>query len=68
VMEGRFSRDRLHAELGEIVVGDRPGRENDEEIILLSPMGMAIDDIICARHFFRLAQARGIGTQLPLYG
>lgn len=68
VLEGRFSRERLHAELGEIVVGDKPGRENDQEIILLNPMGMALDDIVCARHFYHLARERGIGTQLPLYG
>jgi ornithine cyclodeaminase len=68
VLEGRFSRERLHAELGEIVIGDRPGRENDDEIILLNPMGMAIDDIICARYFYHLARMRGIGTQLSLYG
>ena len=68
VLEGRFSRERLHAELGEIVIGDKPGRESDDEIILLSPMGMALDDIVCARHFYHLAQARGVGTQLPLYG
>lgn len=68
VLEGRFSRERLHAELGEIVTGGKPGRESDDEIILLSPMGMALDDIVCARHFYHLAQARGVGTQLPLYG
>ena len=68
VLEGRFSRERLHAELGQIVVGDKPGRESEEEIILLSPMGMALDDIVCARHFYHLARERGVGTQLPLYG
>lgn len=68
VQEGRFSRERLHAELGEIVTGVKPGRENDDEIILLNPMGMALDDIVCARHFYHLAHARGVGTRLPLYG
>jgi ornithine cyclodeaminase len=68
VLEGRFSRERLHAELGEIVIGARSGRENDNEIILLNPMGMAIDDLICASYFYRLAHERGIGTRLPLYG
>lgn len=68
VLEGRFSRERLHAELGEIVIGAQSGRENDNEIILLNPMGMAIDDLICARYFYRLAHERGIGTRLPLYG
>jgi len=68
VLEGRFSRERLYAELGEIVVGNKPGRENEREIILLSPMGMALDDIVCARHFYHLAHERGVGMQLPLYG
>ncbi|MXS85756.1 2,3-diaminopropionate biosynthesis protein SbnB [Nitrosomonas sp. HPC101] len=68
VLEGRFSREQLHAELGEIVIGGRPGRENEDEIILLNPMGMALDDIVCARYFYHLAHERGIGTRLPLYG
>lgn len=66
MLEGRFSRERLHAELGEIVIGERPGRENDDEIILLNPMGMAIDDMVCARHFYQLAARAGVGTRLPL--
>ncbi|MBN3801988.1 2,3-diaminopropionate biosynthesis protein SbnB [Paraburkholderia sp. Ac-20336] len=66
VLEGRFSREQLHAELGEIVIGERPGRENDDEIILLNPMGMALDDMVCARHFYRLATEQGVGTRLPL--
>ena len=41
VLEGSFSRERLHAELGEIVSGQKAGRESDEEIIILNPMGMA---------------------------
>lgn len=68
VLEGRFSREKLHAELGEIVTGKRPGRESADEIILLNPMGMALDDLVCARHFYHLAQTGKVGTQLPLYG
>lgn len=67
VLEGRFSREQLHAELGEIVIGQRPGRETDQEIILLNPMGMAVDDIICANHFYNAAMERSIGTRLPLF-
>ena len=66
VLEGRFSREQLHAELGEIVIGRKPGRERDDEIILLNPMGMALDDMVCARHFYHLALERNAGTRLPL--
>jgi 2,3-diaminopropionate biosynthesis protein SbnB len=67
VEEGTFSRQQLHAELGEIVVGAKPGRESDEEIILLNPMGMAVDDIVCARAILRQAEAIGVGTILDLF-
>lgn len=68
VLEGRFSREQLHAELGEIVAGARPGREREEEIILLNPMGMALDDLACARHFLEQASHTGVGRRLPLLG
>lgn len=67
VLEGSFSRQRLHAELGEVLSGARAGRESDDEIILLNPMGMAVEDIACAAEVYERARARGIGTWLDLY-
>ncbi|MFC3032653.1 2,3-diaminopropionate biosynthesis protein SbnB [Pseudoalteromonas fenneropenaei] len=67
VEEGLFSREQLHAELGDIVSGEIKGRDNDDEIILLNPMGMAIDDIVCARWFYQAALAQQVGTRLPLF-
>lgn len=67
VLEGRFSREQLYAELGEIVVGAKPGREHDDEIIILNPMGMAIEDIACARLIYLQALKEGVGVKLPLY-
>ena len=64
---GVFSRERLHAELGEIVLGERPGRESDDEIILLNPMGLAIEDVAAAHAVYELALERGAGTWLDLY-
>ncbi|WP_261697942.1 2,3-diaminopropionate biosynthesis protein SbnB [Staphylococcus equorum] len=67
VLEGRFSREALHAELGELLTGARPGRENDDEIILLNPMGMAIEDISSAYYIYKEAKQQQIGTILSLY-
>ncbi|MGO1882834.1 MAG: 2,3-diaminopropionate biosynthesis protein SbnB [Staphylococcus equorum] len=67
VLEGRFSREALHAELGELLTGARPGRENDDEIILLNPMGMAIEDISSAYYIYKEAKQQQIGTTLSLY-
>ncbi|GAA2360103.1 N-[(2S)-2-amino-2-carboxyethyl]-L-glutamate dehydrogenase SbnB [Saccharopolyspora halophila] len=67
VLEGSFSREQLHAELGEILAGTRPGRTDDDEIILLNPMGMAVEDIACAGAVYERARAQGVGTWLELY-
>jgi N-[(2S)-2-amino-2-carboxyethyl]-L-glutamate dehydrogenase len=64
--EGRFSREDLHAELGQIVIGARPGRETDNEIIVLNPMGLAIEDLACAQAIYLRALEGGIGTWLCL--
>jgi ornithine cyclodeaminase len=67
VIEGLFSREQLHAELGEIVSGLKAGRESDDEIIILNPMGMAIEDIACARSIYLKALKAGAGVSLKLY-
>jgi ornithine cyclodeaminase len=63
--EGSFSREQLHAELGQVVIGERPGRENDDEVILLNSMGMAVIDVACAKAVYDRAVAAKIGTWLP---
>jgi N-[(2S)-2-amino-2-carboxyethyl]-L-glutamate dehydrogenase len=66
VLEGKLSREQLHAELGDVVRGARPGRETPDERIMLNPMGMAIEDVACAAAVYRQARERGIGTWLTL--
>jgi N-[(2S)-2-amino-2-carboxyethyl]-L-glutamate dehydrogenase len=63
--EGSFSRERLHAELGQVVIGERPGREGDDEVILLNAMGMAVIDVACAKAVYDRARQAKIGTWLP---
>ncbi len=65
--EGRFSRDQLHAELGEIVSGKRARREANSEIIRFNPMGIAIADVASAQSIYRRALVDQVGTWLPLY-
>lgn len=67
VLEGLFSKEQLHAELGEIIIGAKAGRESEDEIIILNPMGMAIEDIACARSIYLKAMESNAGICLPLY-
>jgi ornithine cyclodeaminase/alanine dehydrogenase-like protein (mu-crystallin family) len=56
----------LYAELGQIVVGKKPGRENTAERIVNLNFGMAIHDILMANHVLKRAKAKGLGTMLKL--
>jgi ornithine cyclodeaminase len=64
VDSGRLSAASLHAELGQIVAGHRPGRERNDERILLWHRGLAILDIAVGVAILRRAEQQGIGTML----
>ena len=56
----------IHAELGEVVAGTKPGRGSAEEITLFKSLGLGIEDVVSAGLAFRQAQAAGRGIQVPL--
>jgi ornithine cyclodeaminase len=64
VDSGRLSAQSLHAELGQIVTGQRPGRQGPQERILLWHRGLAILDIAVGQLILRRAQQADIGTML----
>jgi len=63
---GRLDEESLHAELCQIVVGDRPGRESDDERILFWHRGLSLSDIALGAAFVDKARLVGIGTTLEL--
>jgi alanine dehydrogenase len=68
VDSGRLSPDNLHAELGQIVAGLRPGRERPEETILFWHRGLSITDVALGEALLAKALNSSdppIGTQLP---
>lgn len=56
----------VYASLGELVVGDKPGRETVEERTIACNLGLALDDMAVAPLVYRQAVERGLGTWLPL--
>ncbi|TMC99099.1 MAG: ornithine cyclodeaminase family protein [Chloroflexi bacterium] len=64
VDQGLLTRERIHAELGEIVAGKRPGRERADERILFWHRGLATTDVAVAHLVWRRAEAIGAGTVL----
>ena len=56
----------LYADLGELVAGQKPGRETPLERTMTANLGLAIDDMAVAPIIFRKAVKKGLGTWLPL--
>jgi len=56
----------LHADLGELVVGQKAGRETASERTMTANLGLALDDMAVAPHIFQKAVEKGLGTWLPL--
>jgi alanine dehydrogenase len=61
---GVMTRAKVHAELGEVVAGRKPGRESREEITIFDSTGMALQDVAAAAVLYEKAQRQGSGVRL----
>ncbi|MEM7424813.1 MAG: ornithine cyclodeaminase family protein [Pseudomonadota bacterium] len=66
VDDGKLTEETLHAEIGQIAAGMKPGRETDEETILFWHRGLSLSDIALGAAMLKKAQGLGLGRQLPL--
>jgi ornithine cyclodeaminase len=64
VEAGKLTAATLHAELGEIVAGRKPGRERDDETILLWHRGLSTSDVALGAAMLEKAKRLGLGTRL----
>jgi len=64
VEAGKLSEATLHAEMGQIVAGLRPGRENDAENILFWHRGLSLSDIALGHAMLQKSERLGIGQRL----
>lgn len=64
--EGLMTKDQIE-DLGAIAAGDAPGRQNDEEIIVLSVGGLPTEDVAWGTKLYRNALEQGIGVKLNLW-
>jgi alanine dehydrogenase len=61
---GSVSEETLYGELCEIVVGDKPGRQTDDERILFWHRGLSLSDIALGAAILEKAASMGIGQTL----
>lgn len=63
---GLLDRDAV-VPLGAILAGAHPGRTSDDELVVVSPVGMGIEDVAWATHVFRRAEELGLGSEQRLW-
>jgi alanine dehydrogenase len=65
---GRLDDDDLQGTLGQVVVGERPGRRSPEAVTVFDSTGLAVQDVAAAHVAYEGADAAGAGTGFDLLG
>jgi ornithine cyclodeaminase len=60
--DGTITMDDFTGDLGEVILGRIPGRENDDEIIVFKTVGIGTQDLVTAKRIYDKAVDKGIGT------
>ncbi len=66
IAEGAVTEEHFHAELGEVIVGQRGGRSGDDQITLFKSNGLAIQDAATAQLVHAMAMKKGIGVNVRI--
>jgi alanine dehydrogenase len=66
IRDGIVGPDHIHAEIGELVSGARPGRTSPDQVTLYKSVGVAAQDAAAAALVLEIARERGLGTEVEL--
>lgn len=66
VTEGRIAREAI-TEIGEILVSEKTGRDNEDQIIIYAVGGMPVEDVAWGHDVYQSALEKGIGTKLNIW-
>jgi len=66
IRDGVFGEDHVHAEIGELVAGTRPGRTDPGQITVYKSVGVAAQDAAAAALVLQTARERGLGAEVAI--
>ena len=66
IERGLIDADHVHAEIGELVEGTKPGRSTSDQITLYKSVGVAVQDGAAAALVVRAARERGAGREVEI--
>jgi len=66
IQDGLITADHIAAEIGEVVAGTQPGRQDADEITFFKSVGVAVQDVAAAEAALAGARRLGLGTDVAL--
>ena len=63
IEQGLMSRADIHADIGQVISGQKPGRQSREEIVVFDATGSALQDAACAAYVYEKALRQKAETQ-----
>ena len=66
IKKGMIKKEDIAGEIGEVILGTKPGRLSDDEITIFDSTGIAHQDLLTAAHVLKIAQEKGLGTIVEL--
>lgn len=67
VAAGIIRTEDIYGEIGEIILGKKPGRENSKEVTIFDTVGMSIQDNVTAAMLYKGALKKGLGTRYEFF-
>jgi ornithine cyclodeaminase/alanine dehydrogenase-like protein (mu-crystallin family) len=61
---GAIGPDHIRAEIGEVLIGARPGRSAPDELTVFRSLGLAVEDLAAAEYVVRRARETGAGIEV----
>jgi len=62
--EGAVGPEHIKAELGEVLIGAHPGRQDESELTVFKSLGIAVEDLAAAELVVGRARERGVGAEV----
>ncbi len=64
--DGMIDEGHIAGTLGEVIIGQVPGRTDDDQITIFGSLGLGLEDVAAAAHVYAAALADGSGTIIEL--
>jgi ornithine cyclodeaminase len=66
IRDGLIGEEHIHAEIGELISGARPGRTSPDQITLYKSVGVAVQDAVAAHLVLGAAEQQGVGREIAI--